>query len=946
MRLVPFLIGLVWLSGSVTAQPPAADQPKTPAQLFRDAQALIADGRFDVAAERLKLFLAANPTDADLLGILRTDPAAFAKLRRVAVWSENPPTQAEAVKAVDEILAKADQAVRTVGKDEARIRRFVQNLGNIREERLFAIQQLRLSGDAVVPVAVDELRTNSDPDTRAGIYEAVGALGADTVPGFLAAADGLPTDLKLGLLRAIAGRRDAVELLSTGETDYTPNLWRASGATGADSGPLRAFALATLDRLSGGRAAKSDPTAELVKAADKFARHQARFRAVEPIPLWSWDTAKLNVVRTPATKGQAEEYFAVRVVKWALELSPNDTAAQELFLATTTERAVERSGGLRELAATDPSLYRILAAAPSATLAGLLDQALTENRTDLALGLTQVLAARSDRTAVDGPSAGKPGVLAKALDHPDPRVQLAAAIGLLRSPGAPTHGKTARVVEVLRRAAAADTDPAAKAGKALVADPLDARADKTVRYLRELGYATERFRTGRELLSRAYLAADYDLIVLDRHAVNPELADVLGQLRSAAVSSGRPVLVVASTDKVTNPPVELLLLRLAALAAVTDPPAVPVTPPFFFDPRRTVADEEKERSDSRALRDRQFAELFAPRLARLTRIVESAGLGQSRDLAARLDLRLPQLVLAALAGQYPVSPTSAPDTARRLTAYTDLIRQQPTYAAALDAAPTVGLARIVEQLEGSLDGKPALRAEFDGLMTRLDPTALAIAPDSVRDPVLETQLGRLTKRYTGVSVIPEPFSVGGSGFGFRNDVEQSTAQAGQKPDPAARKQAAKTAVEWLRRLAVGEVTGYDIRPAEPALRQALKDDDLADTALDAVARIPTAEAQQDLFTVAVGPRPLPLRVKAAGLTVRHIQGFGKYIPVAQLGDLGKQAAAEPNPELRANLLVIYQLIAGKPGDIGPLMAAYPIPLPQPAKPAPEAGEKKPEDGKN
>jgi CheY-like chemotaxis protein len=936
---------LAVLAGSAAAQAPIDTQPRTPVQQFRDAQALIGDGRFDVAAERLKAFLAANPTDADLLDVLRTDPAAFAKLRRVAVWSDNPAAQAEAVKTVDAIIAKAELAIRTVSRDEGRIRRFVQNLGNIREERLFAINQLRLSGDAVVPVMVDELRTNSDTDTRAGIFEAVTALGADTVPGFLAAADGLPTDLSLGILRAVAGRRDAVELLSTAETDYAGHLWRASRSTGGDSGPLRAFATATLDRLTGGRATNANPTAELVKIADKFARKQARFRSPEPIPLWTWDAGRLNVSKTPATKSQAEEYYAVRAAKWALELSPSDVAAQEIFLATTTERAVERSGGLRELAATDPSLYRILAAAPTGMLVGLLDQALADNRSDLALGLTQVLAARSDRAAVDGPSERKPGVLVKALDYPDPRVQLAAAVGLLRAPGAPTHGKTARVVEVLRRAAAADTDPTARAGKALVADPLDARADKTVRYLRELGYATERFRTGRELLLRAYRAADYDLIVLDRHAVNPELTDVLGQLRSAAVSSGRPVLVVASADKVGNPPLEHLLLRLAVLAAVTDPPATPVTPPFFFDPRRTVADEEKERADNRALRDRQFAELFAARLARLARLVESANLGPNRDLAARLDLRLPQLVLAALAAQYPVSPTSAPDTARRLTGYTDLIRQQPAYAAALDAAPTTVLARIVEQLEGQLDGKPQLRAEFEGMMTRLDPTTLAIAPDGVRDPVLEAQLTRLARRYPLVSVIPEPFSVGGEGFGFRQDVERATAQPGGKPDPATRKQAAKTAVEWLRRLAVGEVTGYDIRPAEPALRQALKDDELADAALDALARIPTAEAQQDLFTVAVAARPVPLRVKAAGLTVRHIQKFGKYIPVAQLGDLGNQAAAEPNPELRANLLVVQQLIAGKPGDVGQLMADYPIPLPQPPKPAPDAGEKKPDEKK-
>lgn len=950
MRPLALTAGLVILTASAAAQPPADAQPKTPVQLFREAEALIADGRFDVAAERLKAFLAANPTDADFLAITRTDPAAFAKLRRVVVWSEEPNAQAAAVKAVNDIQAKAEQAVRTVARDEARIRQFVQNLGNIREERLFAIQQLRLSGDAVVPVMVDELRTNSDPESHAGIYEAVTALGADVVPGFLAATAGLGNDLKLGLLRAITSRRDAIDLLSTAETDYTAHLWRYSAGMGdGDQGPLRAFAVTTLDRLTGGRSAKANPTAELVKIADTFARHKARFRNSDPIPLWTWDAAKTNVQKTPVTKGQAEEYYAVRAVKWALENSPNDPAAQDLFLAVTTERAVERSG-LRDLAQTDPTLYRILVAAPTTTLVGLLDQALTDNRTALVLGLTQVLAVRSDRAATVGVAPGQPGVFARAIDYPDARVQLAAAVGLIRSPGGATHGKSARVVEVLRRAAAADTDPAAKVGRALIADPLDARAVKTTRYLQELGYATERFRSGRELLRRVDRAADYDLIVLDRHVVAPELPDVLAQLRTSANASRRPLLVVASADKLAAPPLEHLLLRLALLVAATDP-AGTVTPPFHFDPRRTVADEAKEREDNRAKRDRELAELFAQRLARLTRLVDAAHLGESRDLAARLDLRLPQLTLAALAAKFPVGPQTAPTTAQRLTTYTALIRNQPTYVAAIDAVPTVELARIVEHLETTLDGKPEERAEFDGMLGRIEPAALAIAPDALRDPLLEERLSRLTRQYAGVTVVPEPFALGGISpagiaFGFRNDVEQATATAAQRPsDPAARKQMARTAVEWLRRLAVGEVPGYDIRPAEPALRQALKDDELADPALDAVARIPTAEAQQDLLTVAVGPRPVPLRTKAAVLTVRHIQGYGKFIPVSQVADLANQTANEPVPELRANLQTIFQLIAGKPEDLGRLMAAYPIPLPQPPKAAEPPAEKKPDEKK-
>jgi len=185
----------------------------------------------------------------------------------------------------------------------------------------------------------------------------------------------------------------------------------------------------------------------------------------------------------------------------------------------------------------------------------------------------------------------------------------------------------------------------------------------------------------------------------------------------------------------------------------------------------------------------------------------------------------------------------------------------------------------------------------------------------------------------GVTVIPEPFSP----VGLAELLQSEAADPSQLPrDPAETKQAAKVAVEWLRRLAVGEVTGYDIRPAGPALRQAMQDDELAENAIEAVAHIPTAEAQQDLLFVALsGTRPVPIRMRAADRVIRHVQQYGKLIPENQTTTLGKLATSEADPDLKARLIVIYHILGTKPGDLGALMLRYPPPLPQsPAPPAP------------
>jgi CheY-like chemotaxis protein len=951
-------LALAWaaccLAGTpLLAQPPAAPGEKqaTPAELYREAKDLIREGRFDVAAERLKAFVAANPTEKDFLDLQRADPTTFLKLRNVAVWSDEPKAHAEAVKVVEQIIARAEEANKKTYHDPARIDRFTRNLGATLEERIFAEQQLRLAGEAAVPVMVEQLRTSSDVVLRAGILGAITRLGVETVPGFLAATDGFSDDLKLGILQAVAARPDVLALLSAAETDFVPHLWYYSAERGEEGRALRAFATATLEKLAGSGASRRRPEAELVAIADRFARRTARFHNPDKVRLWAWDPATLNVTPADATRSQAEEFYALKYLRWALDIRPNDTAAQELFLTVAVERGVERAR-FRDLAESDPVLFQLLVAAPSDMLNGLLDQALREQRTALAFGLTALLAIRADKTAAAGPAPGKPGVFVKALDYPDPRVQLAAAIGLLKAPSPASHGRQGRVVEILRRAAAVEpAAPGAKEmGRALIADPGDARSEKMATFLRQLGYVTERLQTGRELLRRVSRAADYDLVVIDRHIGDPELADLLAQARADANVARRPVLVVASADAPRPVPLDHMLLRLALLVAVTDTPAAPVPPPFSFDPSRVLTDESAQRAETRRVRDQRLLNIYDVRLARLARLVDAAGIPQSRELAARYELRLPQLTYAALAAEHPVSPESAPEVAKRYQAQNALVLNHPEMARAIQV-PTEGLGRLIEQLEAALD--PARRERFERMRAHIDPKPLGMSDDTTRDRDTERKLERLLRAYPRVKITTEPYGL----TGLAEDIQAAAADPAELPrDPATRRRDAKIAVEWLRRIAVGEIPGYDVRPAEPALRQALRDDELADDAIDAVGRISSAEAQQDLLFVTLSAgRPVPLRLKSGDRTIQHIQSFGRLTPANQVASLEKAADAETNNELKARMRTIHQLLVGRPEDLGRVMSKYPLPIPQPPEakakepaPAPEPGKevKMPEPGKN
>ena len=932
MRPRATILGFVLAVGCLTvsaavAQPP--DAPKTNVQVYRDAQALIREGRFDSAAVTLKAFLDANPTDADLLALSANEPTIFQKLRNVPVWSEEPNAQREALDTVKKVIDKSEEANKKFYRDPARISKFVRNLGASYEERIYAERQLLLSGDAVVPVVIEVLRTSNDVSQRAGIFLAMAKLGPETIPGFLAAVDGLSEDLKYGILRSLSSRSDLLSLLGYAETDFSAHLWYYSVAPGEPAQSLREYCASLVNQLSGGRSDKTKVEAELVRIARPFANKTARFRSSGDVVLWFWDAAKLNVTSVSATKVQAEDFYAVRYLKWALERNPNYAPAQDLFLSHTIERAVEK-GKYGELAETDPVLFQVVVTAPSEQLINLLNEALAEKKTAAALGITQVLAVRSDKLAAAGPAPGKPGVFVRALDYPDPRVQLAAAIGLLRAPVPADHGKHARIVEILRRAAAADPTPPAEKelGRALLADPQDQRAEKVSSYLRQLGYVTERFATGKDLIRRVNRAADFDVLVVDRHTASPEVVDLLAQLRPDASAARRPLILIASADKPAPIPLEHLLLRLAVLIAATDTGAVAVRKPFAFDPNKAAGDVAKEKADIRKFRDFQLNDVYNSRLERMQRLVAASGLSSNKEVAARVELRVPQFTMAVLAAEVPVTEDSSPLLYKQFVAQNAVILSQPDLTRMSVDTPTTNLSRLLEQLDNAIPLDR--RALVDILRRSIDPVVLGLPPDMNRDLVAEYELAKVAKKYPGVLVVPEPYTA----VGLSDDLQAASQDPAQLPrNPTEKITAAKFAVEWLRRLAVGEVPGYDIRPAEAALRSAMSSDELAPAAMEAVSRLASAEAQQDLLGIAVaGNRPLPLRNRAGELSIRHIQLYGRLIPANQIASLGKSIEDEKDVRHKAYLQVLQQLLAGKPGDLGKLMTAFPLPVPQPPPP--------------
>jgi hypothetical protein len=416
----------------------------------------------------------------------------------------------------------------------------------------------------------------------------------------------------------------------------------------------------------------------------------------------------------------------------------------------------------------------------------------------------------------------------------------------------------------------------------------------------------------------------------------------VSHLRADQNALRRPILVVASSNTVPAPSFEQLLLRFAVLIAATDTDLYEMPAPYVPDVRRPIEEVEAGRRANLALRDERFLD-FADgkadrltgirnngRIERLLRVVKSSGVIMSPSQESMLKLRAEQITFAVLDAEYALTPESSPKTFARVVDLNKRIILQPATKEEVQRVGVDSLMRLIERFEIDVGRNPAAQARYDMLRGKVDAVALGLKVISPRDYEAEAKASRLLRSYPGVAVIPEPFSR----IGFEDDLRTAFQDPADAPrDPAEKLGGAKVAVEWLRKMATGELTGFDIKPAEPELRGALASNDLADAAIEAVGRSPSAAAQESLVSVALNVgRPVPLRVKAADAAVRHIQAHGRLTAAALVGGVVELSKSEQNGEVRSKLFTLKGLLAYTQGGFITDLKNFNPPVAPPAPP--------------
>jgi hypothetical protein len=573
IRNVALAAVVLTTAGLVRAQDPRVEPPKSPAEWFAAMEFELNTGQYEAGLFYLRGFIGSNPTDQDLVAIERQRGfSSFLRLRNIR-WSSDPKIEAEGRQLAEQAIEKANATLRKVLGDPQRIARYIRNLGATPEERSYAISELQRSGALAMPQIIATLRQETDPYQQALILNVLPYLPADTVQPLLAAFD-MPeaSVLKVNLLRSLAVRRDLGQLVSRAETNPLPTLEYLAASTRQADAVRKAAADLESRLLAVPPTRLPIAKVELTRYADRFYRHEAAFINPNAEPVWRWENNTL--VNYAASASQAEEFFGLRYARWALELDPSYEPAQVVFLSLAADKALERGGLEQPLSQTAPDVHDLLATVYAGALINTLDRALADRRTAVALGVTRALgeraevqAARSDRS--------RPGVLVRALDYGDRRVQLAAADALLRLPGPPVHQASARVVEVLRRAVAADAETSLPAAplRILIGDFQPQRGERMADAVRSAGFEAIVVRTGREVMRRLNQASDIDAVILDSEIPYTPLEDTLASLRYDVHAGLLPVRIVyqPATPGTTTYVSNGRLMTVSLPASATEP---------------------------------------------------------------------------------------------------------------------------------------------------------------------------------------------------------------------------------------------------------------------------------------------------------------------------------------------------------------------------------------
>jgi HEAT repeat protein len=497
-----------------------AQDPKTPMELWDAIDYLVRTGQSKKAVPYLDKFTAAKPSDEVLVQIRdRFGVGSFLRL------SDDPAT----AKYTEPVSSNLAAAARRYVTQPDRISRLIGGLTETKAEQDYAVTALREAGPDAVPVLVKALdRPGITPAERSLLVRGMGRLDRSAVPPLLACLDSGNPQVQTSAITALG---------QIGDPRAVPFLAHPAAAPGF-APEVRSAAQEAIAHITG-QPSSTQPSAaarDIIGAAWQYHRHRVQLPG-DAAAVWVWDKAQGMPVARTMRQREAEEYFAQRLARQALELQPQDADARTLAVSVALQSALDRAG-LHELPAKEKAVYQQAVSAGPAVMTAVLRHALADGKDELAATAAMILGKLTNLGELSG--TGHPHPLVQALSAPGAHVQFAAARALVElSPTQPFAGSS-RVVPTLARFLTAQRQP-----RAVVIDGNANRGSQLAGSLRSLGYETALETSGDQGFEAAAETGDVELVMVSHALVRGAwgLTDLLTNLKSDARTADLPVFV-------------------------------------------------------------------------------------------------------------------------------------------------------------------------------------------------------------------------------------------------------------------------------------------------------------------------------------------------------------------------------------------------------------------
>ena len=514
------------------AQPaPAAEPSDELVAAVEDFYHAAAVANYAAAQALGQELLARNADPAEVLEAFREvhrrlSTPSFSLDERLLQWSDVPELEGVIGPTIDLI----NQGRTAKATDPVEIRRQVERLGEGQRAYQNGVEALRLSGEYAVPTMLDYLGNPDQRALHADIRNALADLGLQVVSPLLAATDAEDPQLL------------AQVILVLGEIGYqeaVPFILERGLAAGGQVQEASRRALQDLGYTAGQPAELYFEQAERFYEGRSPIEPDSRFAGAN---FWSWDNGRLEAAVVPDVI--FNELMAMRAAKRALA-QPGDRGgtaqvqdeAISLWLASNYRREAELPPGTDDPTSPEgtPTANYYGRTAGVSYLMRVIDRAIEdrrlppENRYDTAEVVLRAVRSLQD-TIGESTLPGGETALTRAMNYPDRRVSIEAAMALAQAlPTVPVSGSE-QVVPLLADALNQTGQPAV-----LVVMADRDQLNATVEALGE-GYRAYGAVSQNDAVEQAQALPGVDVLVIDAAMGEREVAQIL------SVASGDPRL--------------------------------------------------------------------------------------------------------------------------------------------------------------------------------------------------------------------------------------------------------------------------------------------------------------------------------------------------------------------------------------------------------------------